>query len=237
MGQNAAGAANIDAQVEMLADSGAHVLVLQEITVTAQGNQPALFEAKLEALTGQQWQGVWAPAPWSTTTTQEGNLILTTLPIASSSTFTVDTAPWDSGWFDTKRSAARLAVVVNDGTVNVFGTHLALNATHRQSQLDALQAWIDGFAAPRIIGGDFNMVPGETAYIDMAAMFTDAWTSLAGSDQGFTMDARNSAGNQPGRIDYWWQEKADSQALGSEVWVVKTTRSDHHIVVLDVQVK
>lgn len=97
-----------------------------------------------EALTGRQWHAVWAPATWSTTSTREGNLILMTLPIASSSVFTVDTAPSDPAWFDAERSAAQIAVVVNDVTVNVFATHLALNAAHRQSQLDSLQAWIGG---------------------------------------------------------------------------------------------
>lgn len=80
------------------------------------------------------------------------------------------------------------------------------------------------------------MVPGELTYTDMAGMFTDTWTALAAGDQGFTMHVR-SCGQCTRRIDYWWQEKADIQALGSEIWVVKTTRSDHHAVVLDVLVK
>jgi len=50
------------------------------------------------------------------------------------------------------------------------------------------------------------------------------------------MDKRSSAGNTPGRIDYWWQEKVDTQVRGTEVWVIKTKRSDHHALVIDLDV-
>jgi hypothetical protein len=51
------------------------------------------------------------------------------------------------------------------------------------------------------------------------------------------MDKRTSAGDQPGRIDHWWQEKVSPEARATEVWVVKTSRSDHHALIVDVQVQ
>jgi endonuclease/exonuclease/phosphatase family metal-dependent hydrolase len=237
MGLDNAGAANVDAQVELMADSGAHVIVLQEVTITAQANLPALYPSKLQALTGKTWNSVWAPAPGGTASSMEGNLILTMLPVASSSTIQIDSAPGDPSFLDAKRSAAQVGVVVNGVTVNVFGTHLGLSATHRQAQLDTLQTWVSTFAEPRLIGGDFNMVAGESAHTDMAGLFTDVWPVLGGTDPGYTKDARSISPFQPGRIDYWWQEKVDASARATEVWVVKTRRSDHHALLIDVEVK
>lgn len=237
MGQNLAGAMNVDAQVALMADSGAHIIALQEVTVTSEADLRALYESKLEALTGQEWTAVWAPGPRPATATPEGNLMLTTLPVVSSSIFQHDSAPWDPAWLDTKRAAAQIGVAVNGVTVNVFGTHLPIDASHRRLHVDAMLAWIATFPGPRLFGGDFNMVAGTTEYDVMSGAFADTWPLLAPGDQGFTMDKRNSAGGAPGRIDYWWQEISDTQARGTEIWVIKTTRSDHHAVVLDVQVQ
>jgi endonuclease/exonuclease/phosphatase family metal-dependent hydrolase len=219
-----------------MVDSGAQVIVLQEVTITTEADLPTLYETKLEAMSGQPWNSVWAPAPRPSTTTPGGNLILTTLPIVSSSTLQIDSVPSDPTWLDTKRSAAQAAVVFNGATVNVFGTHLAVDATQRNSQVSTLQSWIATFSAPRVVGGDFNTVVGDAAYASLAQNFSDAWPALAGADQGFTMDRRASAGDQPGRIDYWWQEKTDTHARATEIWVVKTRRSDHHALIVDCRI-
>jgi endonuclease/exonuclease/phosphatase family metal-dependent hydrolase len=237
MGQNLAGTMNVDAQVALMADSGAHIIALQEVTVTSDADLRALYKSKLEALTGQEWTAVWAPAPRPATATPEGNLMLTALPVVSSSIFQHDSAPWDPTWLDTKRAAAQIGVAVNGLTLNVFGTHLPVEASHRRQHIDAMLAWIATFPGPRLFGGDFNMVAGTVEYDTMSGVFADTWPLLAPGDQGFTMDKRSSAGGAPGRIDYWWQEITDTQAHGTEIWVIKTTRSDHHAVVLDVQVQ
>ncbi|HXW06899.1 MAG TPA: endonuclease/exonuclease/phosphatase family protein [Vicinamibacterales bacterium] len=233
-GLNAAKTKAVDAQVELMADSGAHVIVLQEVTINADGDLPALYQSKLQTLTGVSWNAVWAPV--RDTSTPEGNLILTRLPVASSATIKIDSDPGDPTFLDAKRSAAQVAVIVNGVRVNVVTTHLALSATHRQAQLDMLQTWVASIPAPRLLGGDFNFVQGESAYADMAGGFTDAWPVLAGTDPGYTMDVRTLS-PQPGRIDYWWQEKTDASARVTEIWVLKTRRSDHHAVVVDVEVK
>ena len=162
--------------------------------------------------------------------------VLTMLPVLSSSIFQYDSAPWDPSWLDTKRAAAQISVSVNGVPVTVFATHLPLDTNHRRLHINAMLTWIAGFAGPRIFGGDFNMVAGTTEYATMQASFADAWTLLAPGDQGFTMDKRSSAGNTPGRIDYWWQEISDTQARGTEMWVIKTKRSDHHALVIDLDV-
>jgi endonuclease/exonuclease/phosphatase family metal-dependent hydrolase len=234
MGKNLAGTMNVDEQVALMADSGAHIIALQEVTVSSGADLRVLYETKLEALTQRDWTAVWAPDPRPTPS--EGNLILTMLPMLSSSIFQYDSAPWDPSWLDTKRAAAQISVSVNGVPVTVFATHLPLDTNHRRAHINAMLTWIAGFAGPRIVGGDFNMVAGTTEYATMRGAFADTWTLLAPGDQGFTMDKRSSAGNTPGRIDYWWQEITDTQARGTEVWVIKTKRSDHHALVIDLDV-
>ena len=234
MGKNLAGTSNVDEQVALMADSGAHIIALQEVTVSSGTDLRVLYETKLEALTHREWTAVWAADPRATPS--EGNLILTMLPVLSSSIFQYDSAPWDPSWLDTKRSAAQISVSVNGVPVTVFATHLPLDANHRRSHINAMLTWVANFAGPRIFGGDFNMVAGSPEYTTMKGAFADTWTLLAPDDQGFTMDKRSSAGNAPGRIDYWWQEITDTQARGTEVWVIKTKRSDHHALVIDLDV-
>lgn len=235
MGRNLAGTMNVDAQAALMADSGAHIIALQEVTVSSGTDLRALYETKLEALTQRDWSAVWAPGPRPTPS--EGNLVLTMLPVLSSSIFQYDSAPWDPGWQDTKRAAAQIAVSVNGVTLNVFATHLPLDTSHRRQHVNAMLAWIADFPGPRLFGGDFNLVAGSPEYITMSGALADTWTVLAPGDQGFTMDQRNSAGGIPGRIDYWWQEISDTQGRGSEIWVIKTKRSDHHALVLDLEVQ
>ena len=233
LGRNLAGTMNVDAQVALMADSGAHIIALQEVTISSGADLRAQYETKLEALTQREWSAVWAPGPRPTPS--EGNLILTVLPVLSWSIFQYDSASWDPSWLDTKRAAAQITVSVNTVPLNIFATHLPLDANHRRSHVNAMLAWIADFPEPRLFGGDFNMVSGTTEYATMSGAFADTWTALAEGDQGFTMDKRDSAGGVPGRIDYWWQEISDTQLRGSEIWVIKTTRSDHHALVIDLE--
>jgi len=107
-----------------------------------------------------------------------------------------------------------------------------------RGRLDLLQGWASAFQSPRVIGGTFNMLAGDSAYTDMAALFVDAWPLLAGTaEYGFTMDATIIPPYQAGRVDYWFQEPVDTHARASEMWVVKTMRSGHHALVADVEVK
>ena len=235
MGMNNAGSMDVDEQVALIAATGAHIILLQEVMIYANRDLRVEYQSKLEAATGKEWHSVWSPSPRNTTA-PEGNLALSSLPILASSTLQIDTtAGTDST--DTERSAVQITVDVNGVVLNVFGTHLPLNATHRRSHIDTLLSWVQTFPAPRLFGGDFNMLPGTTEHGTMSAAFADVWPLLAFGDEGFTMDARASAGGTPGRIDYWWQEKSDTQARATEIWVIKTLRSDHHALLIDVDVR
>jgi endonuclease/exonuclease/phosphatase family metal-dependent hydrolase len=234
----------IDDQVALMVDSNADVIGLQEITIEQGKDLSTLYKTKLEAATGYTWNSVWAPAPRAAIYTPEGNLILTRLPIVSSSTAAWDTLPNSPDMIGAKRSAAQVQLLVNDRPVNVIVTHLDTDVNTRSQQLAMLLQWAGSFAAPRVIGGDFNMMPSEADHATMAAQFPDAWTTLvnpyqASPEPGYTKDSRSIAPwtGQPGRIDYWFHEASNTAAAPTEIAVLKTRRSDHNALLMWVQVQ
>jgi endonuclease/exonuclease/phosphatase family metal-dependent hydrolase len=236
-GRSAPNIADVAAQVSLIARSGAHVVVLQEVTIESDSDLPALYESELETATGRAWHAVWAEEPRSIVAVPQGNLILSTLPLAASATIALDAAPFDPADIDAQRSAARIGVVVNGVTVTIAGTTLASNGESRKAQIAQLQNWMASIAGRRLVGGSFNMRPIDAGYPEMAAVFADVWATLVTTpDAGITMAAFGTL-PQPARVDGWWQERSGSGALATEVWIVKTDRSDHHAVVAEIEVR
>jgi endonuclease/exonuclease/phosphatase family metal-dependent hydrolase len=236
-GRSATNVADVSAQVSLIASSGAHVVVLQEVTIESDSNLPALYESELETQTGRPWYAVWAEEPRSTAAVPQGNLVLSMLPLAASATIALDASPFDPADIDARRSAARIGVVVNGVTVTIAGTTLASNGEHRKAQIAQLQNWMGGIPGRRLVAGSFNMGPSDAGYPEMAAVFADVWATLVTTpDAGITMSAFGTP-PQPARVDGWWQERTGNGASASEVWIVKTARSDHHAVVADIEVR
>lgn len=245
-GTDAADREAVDAQVALMVGANADVIGLQEVTVETGRDLRALYKAKLEAATGLTWYSVWAPAPFPPGVTSEGNLVLTRLPIVSWSTRQFDAAPSDSSWLGAKRAAARVELRVNGRNLNVFITHLDPTVSLRTVQLGEFLSWVSTYPAPRLVGGDFNMMPSEADYSSTTGWFDDAWASLVdryqaapGPNPGYTKDVRSIAPwtGQPGRIDYWFHEKSSSTVQPTEIAVLQTRRSDHHPVIMWVRVQ
>jgi endonuclease/exonuclease/phosphatase family metal-dependent hydrolase len=234
----------IDDQVALMIDSNADVIGLQEITIEQGKDLSTLYKAKLEAATGYPWNSVWAPAPRASIYTPEGDLILTRLPIVSWSTAAWDTMPGSPDMIGSKRAAAQVQLLVNNQPVNVIVTHLDTDVNTRSQQLSLLLQWANRFPAPRIIGGDFNMMPSEADHAAMAGQFPDAWTTLidpyqATPEPGYTKDARTIAPwtGVPGRIDYWFHDATNQHAVPTDIAVLKTRRSDHNALLMWVKVQ
>lgn len=238
-GRNAGGTLAVDAQVALMADSGADLIALQEVTITQTGGDlPALYKSKLEALTGRTWYQLWAPEPRAATDAPEGNVVLSRIPLLASATTQFDAAPSDPAALDAKQSAAAATVVVNGVAVTVITTRMPQDASYRQTQAAAFTQWAAAFAAPRVLGGDFEMQPGDATYASITGAYADVWTARAGTQEyGFTIEPAAGTSTPASRADYWLQEAGSGSASASEVWVVKTTRSDHHAVVVDVEVR
>jgi endonuclease/exonuclease/phosphatase family metal-dependent hydrolase len=235
-GNNQAGTPNVDAQIALMASSGAQVIALQGVTISRAGDLSSLYQWKLEAATGHAWNALWIPGPAPLAPAHaDGNLLLTTLPIAGSGTTAFDSAPMNPTLRDAKRSAGWIAVVVNNVTLHIATTQLAVDTTQRDEQLSQLAGWIATVPTPRLIGGDFQMLPNDATYRSMASGFRDVWTAVGPpGDPGLTQTLSSS---QVGRFDYWWSELTGQRATPTAVWVVETSRSTHHAVVVDVSVQ
>ncbi|HUR34209.1 MAG TPA: endonuclease/exonuclease/phosphatase family protein [Vicinamibacterales bacterium] len=238
-GRNADGVFAVDAQAALMADSAADVIALQEVTITADGGDlTVLYKSKLEGLTGVPWYQVWAPEPRAGTFSPEGNVLLSRVPIAASNVAQFDAAPSDPSALDAKQSAAAATVFVNGIGVTIITTRMPQDSAFRQNQAGAFLSWAGAFPAPRVPGGDFEMQPGDSVYGSLTSGYADVWPALADpAESGFTTEARSGSPAATARVDYWLQELVDPHARASEVWVVKTARSDHHALVVDVDVK
>jgi endonuclease/exonuclease/phosphatase family metal-dependent hydrolase/fibronectin type 3 domain-containing protein len=230
-GKDASGGVSVDAQVALMVNSGAQVIALQGVTISAAGDLSTLYQTKLENATSRTWNALWIADPRLASANPEGNLLLTTMPIDSSATKQFDSAPTDPTLLDSKRSAGWIGVIVNNVTVHIATTQLAVDAAARGQQMDDLGKMIATVPAPRLIGGDFNMQPGDAAYQTMASGFADEWCALAASgDPGITVSSF-------GRLDYWWSDASSQHVTPTAIQVVESAASTHKPVVLDVTVQ
>src|SRR5258705_11410541 len=92
-----------------IAGQNPDIVSLQEVQ-TWDENQPPRLKALLEQFTAQTWTLVWAPVI-NTAGGTEGNVILTRLPVSSSSTFQMH-ATSDTTTLLSNRSAAQATVRV-----------------------------------------------------------------------------------------------------------------------------
>jgi endonuclease/exonuclease/phosphatase family metal-dependent hydrolase len=217
------------AQARFIADQNPQVVALQEVQ-TWDENQPARYKALLEQYTGVAWHLQWAPVNGNAGT--EGNVILTRLPVVSSTYFQMH-ATGDHDALYSNRSTAQATVTVGGVKVHVFSTHLDwYNTAHRTAQLHDMMAWTETFGARRIVGGDFNSWWGESWIITMMGDYYDTWLDVTGSKQnGHTV-------NNAVRFDYLFRAKdGATQITPTRITAPATALSDHNPVIADYLVK
>jgi endonuclease/exonuclease/phosphatase family metal-dependent hydrolase len=227
-GKNTSNRLSVPSQAAFIAQQNPHVVVLQEVQTWDQ-NQPSMFEAELERRTGANWTRVWAPV--NTNSGTEGNLVLTRLPVSSTSTFKMHaTSNWDS--IGANRSVAQATVSVGGVPVHVFSTHLDYaNSTYRTAQLQDLMEWLKRFSGRKIVGGDFNSTPGTYWINMMTSEYYDTWHDETGSSSG--------GGTINGvRFDYLFRGKVGGDKIRptSVKTVSPSGLSDHSPVIADYSV-
>lgn len=228
-GTTAYGAYDLPSQAQFIASQNPDVVALQEVE-TWDENQPQRYKQLLEQYTGRSWTVVWAPVTNSSST--EGNVILTRLPVQAQNTYQMHaTGDWSQLYAN--RSVAQATVRVGSVDVNVFSTHLDYySTTYRTTQLVQLMTWALNFGGPRLVGGDFNSWWGEYWITNMMGQYTDTWQDFTGSNQnGYTV-------NNAVRFDYIFRAMdGGSRATPTNAWVPVTSLSDHNPVVADYRVQ
>jgi endonuclease/exonuclease/phosphatase family metal-dependent hydrolase len=223
-GKTKSGAYDPLAQAKFIAAQDPDVVALQEVQTWGE-NQPARYEQMLEQLTGDQWTRQWAPVIDSAYT--EGNVVLTRLPVVSSSSRQMHaTGDWSAMY--SNRSAARITVSVGGVNVHVFSTHLDYyNTSHRTAQLLDLMNWTEQYGPRRIVAGDFNSTPGQYWITTMLGDYTDTWRDVTGSSSG-------GATINGVRFDYVFRAKEGGDDLTPvKISVPGTSLSDHAPVVAE----
>ena len=226
-GKDRYGRLSVPSQAAFIAQQNPHVVVLQEVQTWDQ-NQPAMFEAELERRTGASWTRVWAPV--TSTTGTEGNLVLTRLPVKSSTTFKMH-ATTNYTAIGPNRSVAQATVTVGGLPVHVFSTHLDYaNSSYRTAQLIDLMDWLPRFSGRRVVGGDFNSTPGTYWITTMKGDFYDTWEDVTGSSSG--------GGTINGvRFDYLFRGRSGWDKIrATSVRTLSSSYSDHSAVVADYSV-
>jgi endonuclease/exonuclease/phosphatase family metal-dependent hydrolase len=211
-GKNASGVVSLASYATVMASSGADVILLQEAS-TWDGDQVNAFPILLRQRTGNTWRAVFAPHKGSG---GEGTLILTRLPIVSSST---------SNYLN--RGFARATVKVGTVNVNVFSAHLVWSPTsYRTAQLNHLMNWAGHFAGAEVVGGDFNAWWGESWIRTMETKYYDTWQDVTGSEQG------GHTLNGAVRFDYLFRARDTASRLTpTSCVVISSSLSDHRPVV------
>jgi endonuclease/exonuclease/phosphatase family metal-dependent hydrolase len=212
-------------QVRVMADSGADIILLQEVQ-TWDEYQPSRYKALLEQYTGKTWTAVWAPVNGNTGT--EGNMVLTSLQVVASSVFQMHaTSDWTQMYAN--RSAARARIVVGPIALEVLSTHLDYYSTaYRTTQLLQLMDYARTLGGPRILGGDFNSSYYEWWITTVKSEYSDTWADVTGSNDGGA-SLPNGA-----RIDYLFRAfDQASRVRPTGCRVIQTDRSDHWAIVAD----
>jgi regulation of enolase protein 1 (concanavalin A-like superfamily)/endonuclease/exonuclease/phosphatase family metal-dependent hydrolase len=194
---------------------------------------PASYAGELSSRTGDTWTGVFArhcAAASGTTCTSlfgdNGVAIMTSLPVVDQST----AMAFHCDYYVAGRAMARLAVNDHGTVIQVFGTHLQADDPHvssscptgggeaypsrqveRAASVRDLVGWAAGYPAPRLIGGDFNARPTETAIADagqgMTASYADGWARLgSGSGLSWKLNPGCDTRFMDRRIDYWFSD-------------------------------
>jgi endonuclease/exonuclease/phosphatase family metal-dependent hydrolase len=215
-------------QLDLIASLAPDVVTLQEVFL-GDADMRAIYVDGLTQRTGKAWRGVFQAGNTETVNVM-GAMVLTWLPIdQSAQTLLFDDPTYPAG-------IVGIQITVNSAPIFVSTTHLyPWDAQVRARQIVGVQNWMSFQGARRIIAADFNAFPGEATIWTPTwkEEYTDAWTTATSwvqptDDDGYTFDRRSATG-RPERIDYQWSKNMSV----SEMFVVKTRRSDHHMIVTD----
>ncbi len=213
------GGGNTSAQAQLIANSGADIVTLQEAS-TYDENMPVTYVDRLRQLTGQTWYSAWGPSLASGAS--QGTLILSRHQILNASSNILEGT-----------GSVRALVDVNGVRVQVFAVHLEYYDTGKRTrQLNLFMNWARQYGEPRLVGGDFNSWWGESWIQTMETEYSDTWEYVTGSVQnGYTL-------NGSVRFDYLFRAYAGGEHLTPiSCWVTTTSLSDHWPVIADYTVR
>lgn len=202
------GVYNIEAITTWIASWRPDVIALNEVEkFTGWGNedQPARYEALIEAKTGRQYYSLWVQEFGDWSANGKGHLILSAYPLQSVGRTTIT----QSSGLKWAGAAGQATIVVNGRTVNVVVSHLdPYDQAMRLTQARDVIRWSSSFAENRIIVGDMNAWPDQTSILEFNNTYHDSWTIAANNGTATGISGVSPFGaTKNGRIDYIFYSK------------------------------
>jgi endonuclease/exonuclease/phosphatase family metal-dependent hydrolase len=202
---------NLEAQARTIEESGADIVMLQEVDtcrVTSYGVDDLLWLSRRLRM-----QEVYGPALEGLS----GVALLTRFPVAAA----------DTGLLVSRLEQTAIVhacVQVGSQPLDVYGTWLGLEPQERARQLEDALAYI-GDASPAVFGADFNSTPSSPVYARIhTAGFQDPF--VAG---GFDPAPTDPAIEPVKRIDFVWARGLEAR----DAEVLDSLASDHRMVVVE----
>ncbi len=202
---------SLEAQARTIKESGADVVMLQEVDtgrITSYGVDDALWLARYLGM-----QEVYGPALEDLS----GIALLTRFPITEAGTRYLTSQLEQT-------AIVHARVMVGDRPLDAYGVWLGLEPEERARQLGDAMAVI-GDASPAVFGADFNSTPDSPTYARIRA---------AGFDDPFVVGGFDPAPTSPAiepveRIDFVWARALEVR----DARVLDSLASDHRCVVVE----
>ena len=230
-GKDAKGADNLERVAQLVKDTRADVVLLQEVDVKTTRSGNVDQQARLRELTGHH-------VAFGKTLDYQGGLygiaVLSRWPIDSSrvTSLPIDPPQLRSGVSYEPRGALHAWIASPHGPITVINTHLdaSRDDRYRRQEAQTIIALADS-ARPRgllLVGGDFNSEPGSAVQATiMSSRLHDAW-QMCGYGNGMTYPADSGVK----RIDYLYLQ----DGVGcSRADVIATQASDHRPLLVRVR--
>ncbi|MCM2997777.1 endonuclease/exonuclease/phosphatase family protein [Paenibacillus cellulositrophicus] len=213
---------------DVIRDSGAEIVGLQEVDRFFGERSDFQDQAKeLADLLGYHYAyGAnldWEPAEGQTNNRQYGTAILSKYPILRSDNVLL------SSFGDEQRGVLHAVVNLRGVHVDVYNTHLGLDAASRKAQVQEIVNLASAVKGPKLLTGDFNAEPDSPEFQALLAskLFVN---SFQGVENAYTFPA-----DQPSEtIDYI---VTSPEVQHSNPRVIATEASDHRPIAVDVVFK
>lgn len=218
------GVLDLDRIAEVIADSGAELVALQEVdrhrrAQSAFADQPGHLAQRLGMHLAYAACLDDEPAHPGGQRAQYGTALLSSRPFVDVSTTLL---PCFEG--SEQRGLLEATVVVEGVALRVLGTHLQWDREdERLVQARAITAVLDD--RPTVLLGDLNTTPGSATHEHLGGFLQDSW-ALVGEGDGFTFDAEPPRR----RIDYVWV----GGVTPLRAHVIASPASDHSALLVDV---
>ena len=214
------GKLDIDAAAEVIRESGAQIVGLQEVDSRF---VRSFFKDQTRELAEKLDMYYYFGENVSLLGAGYGNAVLSKFPILSASNLQLDGRGEQRGVISAK-------IDIYGKEMNFLVTHLSLNRGTRNTQLQQIRRYIELLEEEVVLVGDFNSTPeaGEIMYIDR--ILREAAREL-GEEDIYTFVMNDGT---PVCIDYIF---VSSDVEVSDIYTTKSDASDHLPVVADIRIK